>query len=752
MSSDAMGQSPAASAAGTAMDSAAYASLQESARDHLWMHFTRHSSYEQHDVPVIVRGEGPYVWDAQGKRYLDALAGLFVNQLGHGRTELAPAAAVGVARDADAIGVAAVLVGVLANVHDGAEHHQQRHLPAGERPEVHLEADEGDDAPGELLAGHRQDAEELDVVVGEQDPVGNDAGEHQWVEARYEMETVNPAQSQTDQCAGNHAGCVGLHDANAKVLLLAGRILEEMARGVRAELFPRSLEKPAEHGLAGTAALRLLSQDVGMDAHHGRSRGERRLRRLAGLQVLGQLSQSVEVYSPELATEREAEADATPCLRFAPHAGAWLVQAGVRPFGKQGRFFVAGTGRATLSYFSGGERLRCERDFERERAGVDALVAACPTLASAVEGQDVILHVAGLVAAFLVVVTVDSWTPSGHAPSGKDLEVVKRSDRYKTDHFENWLPRTEPEFFPMLARWLKGAPNTVPTKPVPFIELHGAAFAAPSPVGLRITWLGHSTSLVEIDGDTFLIDPVWGERCSPLSFMGPARFHPPPLALDQLPTVNAVVISHDHYDHLDYQTIMKLKPKIKQVICGLGVGEHFEYWKFDSAKIIEKDWNESVVVGDNFTLHTASARHFSGRSFIRNNTLWLSFVLQTPNLKLYLGGDSGYDTHFVEIGEKFGGFDLAVLDNGQYNLAWQAIHLLPHEGLKAAKDLQAKRLFPVHSSKFKLANHPWDEPLKTISELNEKEHHFSLVTPKIGEIVNLNDSTQTFTKWWENID
>ena len=218
-----------------------------------------------------------------------------------------------------------------------------------------------------------------------------------------------------------------------------------------------------------------------------------------------------------------------------------------------------------------------------------------------------------------------------------------------------------------------------------------------------------------------------------------------------MPEIDYLLIIHDHFDHLDYQTIMKLKSKIRHIICGLGVGEHFESWKFDSSKIIEKDWNENVVIADSFTLHTATARHFSGRSFSVSNTLWLSFILQTPNLKLYIGGDSGYDTHFAEIGEKFGGFDLAILENGQYNEAWHEIHLLPEEVLKAMVDLKAKRLVPVHSSKFKLGFHAWDDPLKTISELNEEKYHLPLVTPKIGEVVYLNDCNQVFSKWWKEI-
>ena len=219
-----------------------------------------------------------------------------------------------------------------------------------------------------------------------------------------------------------------------------------------------------------------------------------------------------------------------------------------------------------------------------------------------------------------------------------------------------------------------------------------------------------------------------------------------------MPEIDYLLISHDHYDHLDYETIIKLKSKVKNVVCGLGVGAHFEHWKYDPSAIIEKDWNETVEINDSITLHTAPARHFSGRGLKRNGTLWLSFVLLTNDFKMYLGGDSGYDKHFKEIGEKFGEFDLAILENGQYNEAWHEIHLLPEEVLTASKDLKAKRLFPVHNSKFKLGFHAWDEPLTQVTEHNKSNYQIPLVTPKIGEIVYLNNSSQVFEEWWKGLD
>lgn len=341
----------------------------------------------------------------------------------------------------------------------------------------------------------------------------------------------------------------------------------------------------------------------------------------------------------------------------------------------------------------------------------------------------------------------------GKSPGGKHLELIQKSPNYKNGQFQNknFTPSLSEGYSMMgeLYNFLfKKYPRTTPIDKIPSVKTDLKNLPLNENV---LVWFGHSSYFIQLNGKRFLVDPVFSGNASPLpnstkSFEGTDIY-----TTDDMPEIDYLLISHDHYDHLDYPTIIQLKPKIKNVVCGLGVGAHFEHWKFDPAKIIEKDWNEDVTIAEDFTLHTAPARHFSGRGLSGNKTLWMSYILQTPGLKLYLGGDSGYDTHYAEIGEKFGGFDLAILDNGQYNLAWHEIHLLPEEGLKAAKDLKTKRLLPVHSSKFKIATHPWDEPLKLITELNEKGDMLPILTPKIGEIVKLNDSTQTFEKWWQEL-
>jgi L-ascorbate metabolism protein UlaG (beta-lactamase superfamily) len=265
-----------------------------------------------------------------------------------------------------------------------------------------------------------------------------------------------------------------------------------------------------------------------------------------------------------------------------------------------------------------------------------------------------------------------------------------------------------------------------------------------------LIWFGHSSYFIQLDGKRFLVDPVSSGNASPIpntikSFKGTDIY----TAID-IPTIDYLFITHDHYDHLDHQTIVQLKNKINKVICGLGVGKHLENWGYSPSNIIEKDWYSEISLDKGFIVNVEPSRHFSGRGFIRNNTLWCSYVLQTPSMKIYIGGDSGYDTHFRDIGNKYGPIDLAILENGQYNEAWRYIHAMPNEVLQAAQDLKAKRLLPVHSSKFALANHPWDEPLSKITELN-KSVNLSIITPLIGEPVYLKDTTQQFTQWWKGV-
>jgi L-ascorbate metabolism protein UlaG (beta-lactamase superfamily) len=342
----------------------------------------------------------------------------------------------------------------------------------------------------------------------------------------------------------------------------------------------------------------------------------------------------------------------------------------------------------------------------------------------------------------------------GKAPTGERLIQIQKSPNYKDGKFHNvhFTPQLT-EGYSMsgvLYEFLfKKRANRVPVTTIPSIKTNLLQFDVNEDI---LVWFGHSSYYFQIEGKRFLVDPVFSGNASPIagttkSFKGSDIY-----TVEDLPEIDYLLITHDHYDHLDYKTILKLKPKTKQVVCGLGVGSHFESWGFPIQSIIEKDWHEKIELDQNITLYTAPTRHFSGRGFVRNNTLWLSFILETKDFKMYLGGDTGYDTHFAEVGAKYGPFDLALIDNGQYDIKWKYIHNLPEDVIQAAKDLKTKRLFPVHSSKFPLANHPWDEPLKRITKLNENEANpVLLVTPVIGELVELKNENQKFKQWWTEV-
>ncbi|TPG34012.1 MBL fold metallo-hydrolase [Flavobacterium pectinovorum] len=342
----------------------------------------------------------------------------------------------------------------------------------------------------------------------------------------------------------------------------------------------------------------------------------------------------------------------------------------------------------------------------------------------------------------------------GKRPSGERLALIQKSPQYKNGKFENINPTPELAegygYFDVISDFLfKKVDRKVPTDIIPSIKTNLLELDINEDV---LVWFGHSSYFIQLEGKRFLIDPVFSGNASPIIGTTKAFKGTDIYTADDLPEIDYLLITHDHYDHLDYTTIMELKPKIKKIVCPLGVGSHFEFWKFPTENIIEKDWYEKVALDQNITLYTTPSRHFSGRSIKRCNTLWTSFVLETKDFKMYLGGDSGYDTHFAEIGAKYGPFDIALIDNGQYNPAWKYIHNLPEDVIKAMKDLNTKRVFPVHSSKFSLSLHPWDEPLIKITELNAaSQNPIPLVTPMIGELVELKNEKQEFKQWWKGV-
>lgn len=286
-----------------------------------------------------------------------------------------------------------------------------------------------------------------------------------------------------------------------------------------------------------------------------------------------------------------------------------------------------------------------------------------------------------------------------------------------------------------------------PTAAVPLVPMTQAQLVAHTqPVLYR---LGHSSILMKLDGMFVLADPVFSERASPLPWMGPKRFHPTPITLDELPAMDVVLISHDHYDHLDKAAVKQLAHKVGVFIAPLGVGALLRKWGIGAHQIIELDWWQSHPVG---TLHITltPTQHFSGRGLTdRNRTLWGSFVIQSSEHRLFFSGDSGYFDGFKTIGERFGPFDIAMIETGAYNTLWPTIHMMPNESLQAALDVQAKAMLPIHNSTFDLSMHDWFDPLEQIQALAE-QHALPLLTPIIGEALAIGQPQAT-PMWWREM-
>jgi len=336
----------------------------------------------------------------------------------------------------------------------------------------------------------------------------------------------------------------------------------------------------------------------------------------------------------------------------------------------------------------------------------------------------------------------------GKRPAGERLKRIQESKQFKNGRFQNSNPipqLTQSWSIALCDYFCRRSDETAPRHKIPTVALNWKELLAKSQ---SLVWLGHSSYFLHLDNKNILVDPVLSGSISPIPGSGKAFEGADITTAEELPPIDYLFISHDHYDHMDYKTLKTLQPRVGKIIVGLGVGSHLEYWGYRPDQIVEKDWWEEIDLGDGFKLTVTPARHFSGRSIWTANTLWASYALETPSLKLYLGGDSGYDSHFKEIGDKLGPFDLAILENGQYDLSWKYIHMMPEEVVQAAKDLKASLLLPVHSSKFVLANHAWYEPLERVSKEAKKQQQ-GLLTPLIGELVDLEHASTAPSYWWK---
>ncbi len=343
----------------------------------------------------------------------------------------------------------------------------------------------------------------------------------------------------------------------------------------------------------------------------------------------------------------------------------------------------------------------------------------------------------------------------GRLPQGERLARIQASPHYINGKFQNLVPvqvmseDSGENRFVATAKFLFGDKSALSPKE-PMLS-HKTDLKKLDIKQDLVVWMGHSTFYMQLGGRRILIDPVFSSYASPVFFINKAFSGSNIYTAADMPDIDVLAISHDHWDHLDYTTVMALKDKIKNIVCPLGVGEYFEQWGFDLQILHEEDWDKEIKIAEDFSIHILPSQHFSGRFLTQNPTLWCGFAFVTPKNKVYYSGDGGYGEHFKAIGKQFGGFDLMLGENGQYNMAWHAIHLLPEETAQAAVDVRAKALLPAHGGKFALARHPWQEPYQKLTEASQGKD-YQLLTPEIGEAVSIDEiSLQAFGKWWEKM-
>ena len=339
----------------------------------------------------------------------------------------------------------------------------------------------------------------------------------------------------------------------------------------------------------------------------------------------------------------------------------------------------------------------------------------------------------------------------GKAPEGLRLERMQSSINYVDGQFQNLVPTPQivgDSRFSTMWKFLfapKERPN--PIDSIPTVKTELMALDKTKDI---VIWLGHSSYYLQLGGKRILVDPVFSSSAAPVAFANKAFAGTNLYTAEDMPEIDYLLISHDHWDHLDYPTVIAMKPKIKNVICGLGVGAYFEQWGFEENRIHEADWFTELKMENDFVIHVLPTHHFSGRLLSRNKTLWAAFALVTPNRRIFYSGDGGDGPHIKKIGEMLHGFDLAIMENGQYDKQWPYIHMMPEEVAQAAEELNAKALLPGHSGKFSIANHSWDEPFKRITDASRNKN-YRLLTPIIGEPVELDNQQQVFSRWWEKI-
>ncbi len=338
----------------------------------------------------------------------------------------------------------------------------------------------------------------------------------------------------------------------------------------------------------------------------------------------------------------------------------------------------------------------------------------------------------------------------GQNPRGKRLQIIQAANNFRNGSFANIeetvLMRKGVSTIKVLKSFINKQKTTEPTGIVPHVRTDLKKLDADKP---QIVWFGHSSYLICSAGFNILVDPVFSGNASPFPLFAKAFKGSNCYGVEDMPDVDLLVLTHDHYDHLDYTTITRLDKKVTRIVTSLGVGQHLEYWGINAAKITELNWWEKTIVNNQIQLTATPARHFSGRGIKRGATLWSSFILDLHGKRIFIGGDSGYDSSFVTIGEKYGPFDLAILENGQYNENWPDIHMMPEEVVLAAKDLNAASLLPVHWGKFSLSLHAWNEPAQRVVKAATSAGQ-TIIMPRIGEVVTLSQKRE-WPEWWNTI-
>ena len=342
----------------------------------------------------------------------------------------------------------------------------------------------------------------------------------------------------------------------------------------------------------------------------------------------------------------------------------------------------------------------------------------------------------------------DAWQGLGHRAGGERRARMERSPQWKDGAFENPEPIVN-LFGPMLSGVFSVSPDADPHEPVAAQQVDPALFSTHPQSGLRLTWFGHSSTLIELDGVRILTDPVWSDRVSPLTWAGPRRYSPPLIKLDQLPHIDAVLISHDHYDHLDHRTLIAMKNWNTKFVVPLGVGAHLEYWGIAPEKIVEVDWWDRISLGA-IEIVSTPVRHASGRQiFDKDATLWSGYALLGPAHRVYFSGDTGLFTALADIGAKLGPFDATMLEVGQYHRSWPDWHMGPEQAVTAHQLLRGKLFVPLHWGLFTLAYHAWTEPIERCVTASSS-HEVHVVTPRPGQSFEP-DVPDAFGRWWPKV-